>query len=104
MPSAPLHSTARRRTTLQAALLLAGALLSGGPALAQAKKKVVIGYQDIVVPWRYAQETKEVERRTGYQVSYRELGSGAEIARAPASGAIHIGEAGSSPFAAALSA
>ncbi|AVT14473.1 taurine ABC transporter substrate-binding protein [Paracidovorax avenae] len=85
------------------ALLLAGSLLCGTAAMAQAKKEVVIGYQDMVVPWRHAQETKEVERRTGYQVTYRKLGSGAEVVRALASGAIQIGEAGSSPIAAALS-
>ncbi|XAH26348.1 taurine ABC transporter substrate-binding protein [Xylophilus sp. GW821-FHT01B05] len=71
--------------------------------MAQTRKEVVIGYQDMVVPWRYAQETKELEQRTGYQVSYRKLGSGAEVVRALASGAIQIGEAGSSPFASALS-
>ncbi len=102
-PSA-LHSrsTTRRHTLQAAALLVAGTLLAG-TAAAQAKKEVVIGYQDMVVPWRHAQETQEVERRTGYKVSYRKLGSGAEVVRALASGAIQIGEAGSSPIAAALS-
>ncbi|HEY0200376.1 MAG TPA: taurine ABC transporter substrate-binding protein [Burkholderiaceae bacterium] len=90
-----------RRTLLQSAALVVGAVLAGS-AWAQAKE-VVIGYQDMVVPWRYAQETKQVEQRTGYKVTYRKLGSGAEVARALASGAIQIGEAGSSPFAAALS-
>lgn len=76
------------------------------PAQAQnaaPSKEVVIGYQDMVLPWRYAQETQAVEKATGYKISYRKLGSGAEITRALASGAIQIGEAGSSPFAAALS-
>lgn len=68
-----------------------------------APKEVVIGYQDMVLPWRYAQETQAVEKATGYKITYRKLGSGAEVTRALASGAIHIGEAGSSPFAAALS-
>lgn len=74
----------------------------GQPSAAQSRE-VVIGYQDMVLPWRHAQETKAVEERTGYKVTYRKLGSGAEVARALASGAIHIGEAGSSPFASALS-
>lgn len=90
-----------RRTAIQTAALLLGTLIAG-TALAQSKE-VVIGYQDMVVPWRYAQETQEVEKRTGYKVTYRKLGSGAEVVRALAAGAIHIGEAGSSPFAAALS-
>ena len=90
-----------RRSILRAsAAVLAGLLAT--TAFAQTKE-VVIGYQDMVVPWRYAQETGEVEKRTGYKVSYRKLGSGAEVVRALASGAIQIGEAGSSPFAAALS-
>lgn len=94
--AAPHHAITRRT-----AALLLGATLAWGAA-AQTKE-VVIGYQDMVVPWRYAQETREVEKRTGYKVTYRKLGSGAEVVRALASGAIHIGEAGSSPFAAALS-
>ncbi|THU01101.1 taurine ABC transporter substrate-binding protein [Lampropedia puyangensis] len=84
------------------ATLLALAGTFSGHAIAQSKE-VVIGYQDMVVPWRYAQETKLVEERTGYKVTYRKIGSGAEVVRALASGAIDIGEAGSSPFAAALS-
>jgi taurine transport system substrate-binding protein len=74
------------------------------PQLASAQtKEVVIGYQDMIVPWRYAQEAKLVEQKTGYKVTYKKIGSGAEVARALASGAIDIGEAGSSPFAAAIS-
>lgn len=80
------------------------ALLAAAAFSAHAQtKEVVIGYQDMVVPWRYAQETKELEERTGYKVTYRQIGSGAEVVRALASGAIQIGEAGSAPFAAALS-
>src|SRR5580692_4472314 len=66
-------------------------------------KEVVIAYQDMVVPWRYAQATGEVEKATGYKVTYRQLGSGAEVIRALASGSIQLGEAGSSPVAAGLS-
>ena len=68
-----------------------------------APKEVVIGYQDMVLPWRFAQETQALEKATGYKVTYRKLASGADVTRALASGSIHIGEAGSSPFAAALS-
>lgn len=74
------------------------------PQLASAQsKEVIIGYQDMIVPWRYAQEAKLVEQKTGYKVTYKKIGSGAEVVRALASGAIHIGEAGSSPFASAIS-
>jgi taurine transport system substrate-binding protein len=66
-------------------------------------KEVVIAYQDMVVPWRYAQATGEVEKETGYKVTYRQLASGAEVVRALASGSVQLGEAGSSPIAAGLS-
>ena len=84
-----------RRFTL--ALAAAATVWGAGLPLAQAQgapKEVVIGYQDMVLPWRYAQETQAVEKATGYKVSYRKLGSGAEVTRALASGAIQIGEAG----------
>ncbi|SAK84583.1 taurine ABC transporter substrate-binding protein [Caballeronia temeraria] len=66
-------------------------------------REVVIGYQDMVVPWRYAQASGAVEKATGYKVTYRKLGSGADVVRALASGSIQVGEAGSSPIAAGLS-
>lgn len=91
-----------RRIALRGAALVLGAAAMAGAAWGQARE-VVIGYQDMVLPWRHAQETGEVEKRTGYKVTYRKLGSGAEVVRALASGAIHIGEAGSSPLASALS-
>src|SRR6201996_3420769 len=66
-------------------------------------KEVVIAYQDMVVPWRYAQATGEVEKATGYKVTYRKLGSGADVIRALASGSVQLGEAGASPIAEGLS-
>jgi taurine transport system substrate-binding protein len=82
----------------------AGGIAALAPVSAQAADhEVVIGYQDMVVPWRYAQATGEVEKATGYKVVYRQLGSGAEVIRALASGSIQLGEAGSSPVAAGLS-
>ncbi len=65
--------------------------------------EVVIAYQDMVVPWRYAQATGAVEKATGYKVTYRKLASGADVIRALASGSVQLGEAGSSPIAAGLS-
>ncbi len=100
-----LFGFSRRRftTTLAASLVLGGVLSAACAPSFAGPKEVVIGYQDMVLPWRYAQETQAVEKATGYKITYRKLGSGAEITRALASGAIQIGEAGSSPFAAALS-
>src|ERR1700743_3037127 len=73
-----------------------------GTAHAQSRE-VVIGYQDMVVPWRYAQVSGAVEKETRYKITYRELGGRAALIRALASGAIQLGEAGSSPIAAGLS-
>ena len=86
--------------TLAALLTLSVPFAS--PAQADTKE-VVIAYQDMVVPWRYAQATGEVEKATGYKVTYRKLGSGADVIRALASGSVQLGEAGSSPIAAGLS-
>jgi taurine transport system substrate-binding protein len=74
-----------------------------GIAHAAEPREVVIGYQDMVVPWRYAQVSGAVEKATGYKVTYRKLASGADVIRALASGSIQLGEAGSSPIAAGLS-
>ena len=49
------HFAPTRRAALQRATFVLGAALCFG-AVAQTKE-VVIGYQDMVVPWRYAQET-----------------------------------------------
>jgi taurine transport system substrate-binding protein len=84
------------------AALLAVSVPFASPAQADTKE-VVIAYQDMVVPWRYAQATGEVEKATGYKVTYRKLGSGADVIRALASGSVQLGEAGSSPIAAGLS-
>src|ERR1700743_470765 len=73
-----------------------------GTAHAQSRE-VVIGYQDMVVPWRYAQGSRAVGEATGYKSTYRKLGGGADVIRSLASGSIQLGEAGSSPIAAGLS-
>ena len=68
-----------------------------------ADKEVVIAYQDMLVPWRYAQEVNELAKATGYTVTYKKFGGGGDVIRAMASGAVQVGEAGSSPVAAGLS-
>lgn len=72
------------------------------PAIA-AEQEVTIAYQDMMVPWRYAQQADELARATGYVVHYRKFSGGGDVIRAMASGAVQIGEAGSSPVAAGLS-
>jgi len=84
--------------------LLAGVLftaVAAAPAFAQ--KEVTIGYQDMVVPYRIAQEAKELEKATGYKINWRQFGGGGEVIKAMASGAVHVGEIGSAGIAAAVS-
>jgi taurine transport system substrate-binding protein len=86
---------------IQAMVGAAVALAIGG-ASAQTKE-VTIGYQDMVVPYRVAQETKELEKATGYKVNWKQFGGGGEVIKAMASGAVQLGEVGSAGIAAALS-
>ncbi|WP_454733792.1 MULTISPECIES: taurine ABC transporter substrate-binding protein [Cupriavidus] len=83
-------------------MMVCATLLLAGGAAAQSRE-VVIAYQDMVVPWRHAQDAQAVEKKTGYKVSFRKLASGADVIRALASGSVQIGEAGSAPIASGLS-
>lgn len=83
-------------------LAISATLLAATNALAQSKE-VVIAYQDMVVPWRYAQDAQALEKKTGYKITFRKLASGADVIRALASGSVQIGEAGSAPIASGLS-
>jgi taurine transport system substrate-binding protein len=78
------------------------AMMAATPAFAQ-QKEVTIGYQDMVVPYRLAQEAKEIEKATGYKVNWKQFGGGGEVIKAMASGAVQIGEVGSAGVAAAVS-
>ena len=66
-------------------------------------KEVTIGYQDMVVPYRMAQEAKALETATGYKVNWKQFGGGGEVIKAMASGAVQVGEVGSAGIAAAVS-
>lgn len=77
------------------------AAFAAAPAWAQ--KEVTIAYQDMVVPYRMAQEAKELEKTTGYKVNWKQFGGGGEVIKAMASGAVQIGEVGSAGIAAAVS-
>ena len=89
-------------TGLLAGVCLLSAVSVSSLALA-ADKEVTIAYQDMMVPWRYAQQLDEAAKETGYKVNYRKFGGGGDVIRAMASGNVQIGEAGSSPVAAGLS-
>ncbi|MCS6922667.1 MAG: PhnD/SsuA/transferrin family substrate-binding protein, partial [Elioraea sp.] len=83
------------------ALLAAAALATASAAFAQ--KQVTIAYQDMVVPYRVAQEAKEIEKATGYRIEWKQFGGGGEVIKAMASGQVQIGEVGSAPLASAIS-
>jgi taurine transport system substrate-binding protein len=83
-------------------LVLAAYALGAGIALAQTKE-VTIGYQDMVVPYRVSQESKALEKATGYKINWKQFGGGGEVVKAMASGAVQIGEIGSAGIAAAVS-
>ena len=84
--------------------LLLGLVLTVAASLpAWAQKEVTIGYQDMVVPYRLAQETRELEKATGYKVNWKQFGGGGEVIKAMASGAVQVGEIGSAGIAAAVS-
>lgn len=84
--------------------MLAGAMatLVSTTVVAQAKE-VTIGYQDMVVPYRMAQEAKALEAATGYKVNWKQFGGGGEVIKAMASGAVQVGEVGSAGISAAVS-
>ena len=92
----------RRRTGLLALCALVAGLAFNPSALAQSKT-VTFAYQDMLVPLRTIIESGELEKTTGYKVEWRQFGGGGDVIRALASGAVQIGEAGSSPIAAAAS-
>lgn len=89
-----------RFSTVLSAVALAAAT---GASFAQPKKEVTIAYQDMNVPYRTVMESGEIEKATGYRIDWRMIVGGGDVIRAMGSGDIEIGEAGSSPIAAAAS-
>src|SRR5438067_6595534 len=71
------------------------------PALAQ--KTVTFAYQDMMNPWRWVQQSQEVEKATGYKINWRQFGGGGDVIRAMASGDVQLGEVGSTGIATAIS-
>jgi taurine transport system substrate-binding protein len=84
--------------------LLAALVLTLAAALpAWAQKTVTFAYQDMMNPFRWVQQTGEIEKATGYKINWRQFGGGGDVIRAMASGDVAIGEAGSAPIATAIS-
>ncbi len=92
----------RRRFASVLATLGLATLGASGSVLAQSKE-VTFAHQDMQVPFRVLMESGEIEKTTGYKIKWRQFGGGGDVIRAMASGDVQIGEAGSSPIAAALS-
>jgi taurine transport system substrate-binding protein len=84
-----------------------GSLVAGMAVMASmpthAQKEVTIAYQDMVVPYRIAQEAKQLEKETGYKINWKQFGGGGEVIKAMASGAVQVGEIGSAGIAASVS-
>jgi taurine transport system substrate-binding protein len=85
-------------------LILCGvaAAMASGWAAAQTKE-VTFAHQDMLVPFRTVMESGELEKATGYKISWRMFGGGGDVIRAMASGDVQIGEVGSAGVAAAAS-
>ena len=81
--------------------ILLAALGVSMPAWAQ--KSVTFAYQDMVIPFRWVQQTGEIEKATGYKINWRQFGGGGDVIRAMASGDVAIGEVGSAGVATAIS-
>ncbi len=92
-----LHTLALRTALLGSAVL--GATLSARAA----DKEVTFAYQDMLVPFRTVMSAGAIEKATGYKIIWRKFGGGGDVIRAMASGNVALGEAGSSPIAAAAS-
>jgi taurine transport system substrate-binding protein len=80
---------------------LALALSASLPAWAQ--KTVTFAYQDMMNPFRWVQQTGEIEKATGFKINWRQFGGGGDVIRAMASGDVAIGEVGSTGVATAIS-
>ncbi len=84
--------------------LIVGLFLALAAALpAWAQKTVTFAYQDMMNPFRWVQQTGEIEKATGYKINWRQFGGGGDVIRAMASGDVQLGEAGSAPIATAIS-
>jgi len=71
-------------------------------AVAQSKE-VTFAHQDMIVPFRVLMAKGEIEKATGYKISWKMFGGGGDVIKAMASGEVPIGEVGSSPATAAAS-
>jgi taurine transport system substrate-binding protein len=91
------------KTSMRQVLCAMAVACAIGPNAMAQTKEVTIAHQDILLPYRVAMESGELEKATGYKINWRMFGGGGDVIRAMASGDVQIGEAGSSPLTAAAS-
>src|SRR5213592_3284759 len=82
-------------------LFVAATVMAAAPAWAQ--KTVTFAYQDMMNPWRWVQQSQEIEKATGFKINWRQFGGGGDVIRAMASGDVQLGEVGSTGAATAIS-
>ncbi|HXX84408.1 MAG TPA: taurine ABC transporter substrate-binding protein [Casimicrobiaceae bacterium] len=82
-------------------LVFAVAAITASSAWAQ--KTVTFAYQDMMNPWRWVQQSQEIEKATGFKINWRQFGGGGDVIRAMASGDVQLGEVGSTGIATAIS-
>jgi taurine transport system substrate-binding protein len=87
--------------SVAAAGIAAIGVAAASSALAQ--KEVTIAYQDMLDPYRVMQDSKALEKATGYKITWKQFGGGGEVIKALASGSVQLGEVGSAGIAAAVS-
>jgi taurine transport system substrate-binding protein len=83
-------------------MVMAVALALGATA-AWAQKTVTFAHQDMMNPWRWVQQSGEIEKATGFKIDFRKFGGGGDVIRAMASGDVQLGEIGSTGIATAIS-
>ncbi|WP_037067247.1 taurine ABC transporter substrate-binding protein [Allorhizobium undicola] len=86
-----------------AGLAATAAILFGGSQVSAAEKTVTFAYQDMMTPIRVLMESGRLEQETHTKIKWVKFGGGGDVVRALASGSVDLGEAGSSPIAAAAS-
>ncbi len=80
---------------------LLAVLVGGCLALSAQAADIVIGYQTGIDPTKVPQADGTYEKAIGQKLDWRRFNSGAEVITAMASGAVQLGNLGSSPLAAA---
>ena len=83
--------------------VLTAVALALGATAAWAQKTVTFAYQDMMNPWRWVQQSGEIEKATGFKINFRQFGGGGDVIRAMASGDVQLGEIGSTGIATAIS-